>query len=354
MEIKVTNSNIHIDNSCWELFLNYIKDHEKFLVVLDKKVAKLYKEDIQNLLCSVSHSTIMIENPEAQKEFSALETLTSAATQYGLTNKDAVLAIGGGATLDLVGLFSSIYKRGTAFYSFPTTLLSQVDSAIGGKTAINFKGTKNVLGSFFSSKAIFIDPKYLATLSEQEYYSGLGEIIKYAFLDQELFHILTKALHEVLGQEQDLILKIIRKCVSIKQSFVDKDFFDDGGVRIALNMGHTLGHLIENKEPYYLNHGLSVMIGLDFALFVSLHRGLISEKQFKGKKSLLNKLLNTLPPICLNKFTGVLEKLNTDKKFAKGQIQFVVPLENGYRVIYLNPEEFAQLFQEFTGVDKND
>ncbi|QNO16327.1 3-dehydroquinate synthase [Alkalicella caledoniensis] len=347
MEINIAESSTYIKENCWEIFSKYVSNYEKVFFIIDEKILNLYHEDVNKIRSYKKNTVFTITKPEGQKEFSTIEQLATKATEFGLNRQDAVLAIGGGATLDIAGFFCSIYKRGIDYFSFPTTLLSQIDSAIGGKTGVNFNGVKNVFGSFYDPKGIFIDSKYIETLSNEDYYGGLGEVWKYALLDKELFEDITKGALKILSRDNSQLYKVIEKCIVIKKHYIEADYFDNAGVRIALNLGHTLGHLIENKEPYFLNHGYAVAYGLKFALYISLSLSYISKEEYLIRKKFLSLLFSFIPEINLKELNTYITYLNTDKKFSKGKIQFVVPTTDGYSIINLLPQEFSQGYLDF-------
>ncbi len=195
-----------------------------------------------------------VEMGEASKSFAVLEGLLSEMLARGFSRKDCVVAVGGGVVGDLAGFAASVYMRGIDFYNIPTTLLSQIDSSIGGKTAINFGGVKNVIGAFYQPKKVLIDPNLLKTLPKRQISSGLAEAIKMALTsDAALFELL-----ETQDIEQH-IDEIILRSLLVKKSVVEQDE-KESGLRKILNFGHTVGHGIESTSGLY--HGECVALGM--------------------------------------------------------------------------------------------
>lgn len=229
----------------------------KVLVLTDRGVPMEYA----NAVCNASDYPVRVtvEPGEGSKSFENFESLLKIMLDNGFTRTDCVVAVGGGVVGDLAGFVASAYMRGVDFYNIPTTLLSQVDSSIGGKTAINFGGVKNVVGSFYQPKRVIIDPDTLKSLPERQIANGFAEIIKMAAtFDEELFETLEK---EDIFSDKNLE-DIIARSLEIKKHVVENDE-KEKGERKALNFGHTIGHGIEyQQELSGLYHGECVAIGM--------------------------------------------------------------------------------------------
>ncbi|MDO4488368.1 MAG: 3-dehydroquinate synthase [Eubacteriales bacterium] len=229
--------------------------NRRVLVVTDDGVPAMYAETVA-AQCKKPY-VVTVPQGEGSKSMETLEMLLKTMLDAGFTRKDAVVAVGGGVVGDLSAFTASVYMRGIDFYNIPTTLLSQVDSSIGGKTAVNFGGVKNVVGSFYQPHKVLIDPDTLKTLSDRELMSGLAEAIKMAATsDSELF----KLIEESTDLEGDLE-KIIEMSLLIKKNVVEQDPHEKG-LRKVLNFGHTIGHAVEslNGGAYY--HGECVAMGM--------------------------------------------------------------------------------------------
>lgn len=237
--------------------LGEIKPSKVVLVSSDKLISKL-DWAVDELKKSTPFEIIQTLDGEAAKEWNVLEKLLNDFIKIGLDRKSLILALGGGSVTDLVGFASSIYQRGVPYVNIPTTLLAQVDSAIGGKTAINFSGYKNQIGSFYNSAATIIDNRFLESLKDEQMIDGVAEIIKaglikdITILEIIWFHGLAKL------KEGSVMRELIEKAIKVKEYFVEKDP-EDKDIRMILNFGHTIGHALELK--YGLSHGKAVLMG---------------------------------------------------------------------------------------------
>jgi len=201
---------------------------------------------------------IRIPNGEMAKEWEALGKLLNEFIRAGLDRKSLVIALGGGSVTDLVGFASSIYQRGIRYINIPTTLLAQVDSSIGGKTAINFLGYKNQIGSFYDPIAVIIDSHFLETLKKEQIIDGFAEIIKAGLIkDPRILEIIKS--HDIEVSKSPLVKELILRAIRVKQYFIKRDP-KDKNIRQILNFGHTIAHALELK--YGLSHGEAVLIGM--------------------------------------------------------------------------------------------
>lgn len=235
-----------------------LKPDRKICVVTDSGVPKEYAE---RLMASLGKNAILHVFPQGEenKNFETLQGVLRAMLESGFTRSDAVVALGGGVVGDLAGFAAAVYMRGIDFYNIPTTLLSQVDSSVGGKTAVDLDGYKNMIGAFHQPKAVFIDPDLLSTLPRRHISNGLCEALKMgATSAPDLFELFER--NDVLSSP-DLIDEIIIKAVSTKRDVVEIDE-REGGLRKVLNFGHTLGHAIETSSGLSLLHGECVALGI--------------------------------------------------------------------------------------------
>lgn len=237
------------------------RDFSKVIVVSSEPVFSIATWATQRfqLLYPPGFNTITIPDGERAKEWSVLEVLLKELLLKGADRQSVLVALGGGTVGDLVGFAASIYKRGLPYINIPTTLLSQSDSCIGGKTGINFQGYKNQVGTFYNPEAIIIDKRFLATLSQEQFVNGLGEILKMGIIkDPSIFADL--ASHDIHSlQKNDDLEKLVRKANQGKLYFINNDP-GDKGVRQVLNFGHTIGHAIEIAHS--LGHGEAVLLGM--------------------------------------------------------------------------------------------
>lgn len=227
----------------------------RVLVVTDSGVPIKYARSVAKQ-CKES-KLLLIKSGEASKCFRSLEGVLSAMLNFSLTRGDCIVAVSGGVVGDLSGFAASCYMRGIDFYNIPTTLLSQVDSSIGGKTAIDFGNVKNAVGAFYQPKKVVIDPDVLSTLDDRQLHAGLAEAIKMAATsDKELFELIAKS-ENIRGD----IVEVIRRSLMIKKDVVEQDP-KESGLRRVLNFGHTVGHAIESLESGKLLHGECVALGM--------------------------------------------------------------------------------------------
>ena len=255
---------VNADNGCYDIVLErgslkkagqLLELDRRVLVVTDEGVPPEYA----GCVASRCREAIVVTVPrgEGSKSFEQLERLLSAMLEASFTRGDCVVAVGGGVVGDLSGFAASCYMRGIDFYNIPTTLLAQVDSSVGGKTAVNFGGVKNIVGAFYQPKKVIIDPETLKTLERRQLMAGLAEAIKMAATSSaELFEIIEKS------EDLDADLpEIIRRSLCIKRDVVEQDP-KENGLRRILNFGHTVGHAVEGFNKGRLLHGECVALGM--------------------------------------------------------------------------------------------
>lgn len=287
----------------------YLKLNRKVFIVTDSGVPKEYSKAVAE--CCKEAKIFTFPEGEQSKQIQIYKLLLEEMINFGITRSDCVVAVGGGVVGDLAGFAAATYMRGIDFYNIPTTVLSQVDSSIGGKTAIDFKGFKNIVGAFYPPKAVLIDPDTLSTLPRRQISNGLAEAVKMALTsDATLFEMFEK------GKENYLIDDIIARALTIKKSVVEQDEHESG-LRKILNFGHTLAHAIEtvnDMENYY--HGECVAMGM---------MPMCSEDVAKRLKVVLNDL--NLPTDFSGDLSKILKAVKHDKKMS-GEDITVVFVEN--------------------------
>ena len=242
----------------------------KAIIITDENVKKYYLKKLTERFSvkNITINTYSVLNGEKSKSFKTLEALAEKIIKKGINRNDIIYALGGGVVGDLTGFLSSILLRGIKFIQVPTTLLSQVDSSVGGKTAINSKLGKNLIGSFFQPSAVFIDPNTLNTLPRKEFLSGYVEVVKYGLInDESFFTWLNKNTKGNLSLLPKNIIKIISTCVRKKAEIVKLDEKEKKN-RMLLNLGHTFAHALENELNYKIRHGEAVSVGLLMATTV--------------------------------------------------------------------------------------
>ncbi len=236
--------------------LKAILQPKKFFIVTDENVAALYLERLKKSFADegFDFASYILPAGEASKSMGNLERILSAMAQEGVTRSDAAIALGGGVVGDITGFAAAVYMRGVPYIQIPTTLLAQIDSSIGGKTAVNLKEGKNLAGAFYQPKAVLSDPLALKTLDKMQMGEGMAEMIKYACIaDAQMF--------EALLQGNGELPRCIENCCAIKKRTVEEDELDTG-IRMILNFGHTIGHAVEACAGYRYSHGQGVAAGM--------------------------------------------------------------------------------------------
>lgn len=298
----------------------------KCAVITDNNVGPLYAEEVVSSLDHYGYEVTQIEVPagEKSKSMSTAEEVCDAMISAGLDRRSFVVGLGGGVVGDLSGFVASIYYRGIPHIQIPTSIVAQVDSAVGGKTGINSKLGKNLVGAFHQPTLVIADTATLDTLPKREFNEGFAEIIKHAAIrDAEMFDGLTDLTPEVLPA-------LISRNVKIKALIVVEDEFERHGLRALLNFGHTIGHAIENIAGYgrYL-HGEAISLGLAAALYLSEKKaGLAPEVSARVLQALHSFDLPTKLPDDLTT-DALMAALSRDKKFEAGEIRFVLVPELG-------------------------
>jgi len=245
----------------------------------------------------IDQQTFVVDDGEEAKCLETVEDLCRRFTRFGLTRADVVVAVGGGVVTDVAGFAAAVYHRGVAVIHVPTTLLGQVDAAVGGKTGVNLPEGKNLVGAFWQPVSVLCDTEVLAGLPAREYRSGLGEIAKYHFLERGPACVAGTPRAATPLADLDLDEKIAR-CVAIKAAVVEADEHEETGLRATLNYGHTLAHALETSGRYDLRHGEAVAIGLCFAARLARRLGRIDDARVDehDKVVLDYGLPTTVPP----------------------------------------------------------
>ena len=300
---------------------------KKAALITDETVNALYAKRVETSLRLAGFDVCKLIFPagEETKCLARFGEVLEFLAEHRLTRSDAVFALGGGVIGDLTGFASSVYLRGISYVQIPTTLLAAVDSSVGGKTAIDLQAGKNLAGAFHQPAAVFCDPETLQTLAPETFSDGCAEVIKYAVLDGEpLYSLLT-------DPDRADWTDIIRQCVTIKKRMVEEDEFDTG-IRMFLNLGHTVGHAIEKKSHFSITHGKAVAIGMVIVCKLSEKLGLCNVETTDA----LVKLLHTyaLPTESPYPMCDLIEIMQTDKKRSGDTLRFILPRAIGDCTIF--------------------
>lgn len=251
-------------------------DIESFYII-DSEIIRIYKNDI---CFEKLHRCISFPANEKNKTLSFSNKLINELLNLGIKRNSRVICIGGGITQDVCGFVASILFRGVQWQFIPTTLLSQVDSCVGGKTSLNFNKYKNIIGSFYPPQKIHMIPKFILTLNNRDYYSGLGELVKLHVIggEERIHQIVTKNV-EITERDLPTLENFIYDSLRIKIEYIQYDEFDQGK-RVILNYGHTFGHALETGANYHIPHGQAVIFGMIFANIISTNRNKLSKSYF--------------------------------------------------------------------------
>jgi 3-dehydroquinate synthase len=302
----------------------------KVVVVTNPTVASFHLDTLLKNINAKELHIVTIPDGEKYKTLETIENILNECFEHKLDRKSLLIAFGGGVIGDMTGFTASLYQRGIDFIQIPTTLLSQVDASVGGKTGVNNKYGKNLIGAFYQPKAVYIDPEFLKTLPPREFAAGVAEIVKMAVMfDKEYFEFLQNANM----QNEEILKEAIRRSVELKAWVVNQDE-KEAGIRAVLNYGHTFGHVVENETNYttYL-HGEAVAIGMVMANALAIELGLFTTEEADKVKNLLKK--SALPvDYVIKDVDDFYEHFFLDKKSANNSIKFILPNGMGdYKVV---------------------
>lgn len=312
-----------------------LNNYSKVFVVTDENL----KHILNNLLKVLPNNTqfIVLPSSEKEKNIMSVQKIWTALLKGGYDRKSVVLNLGGGVVCDLGGFSAATFMRGIDFINIPTTLLSQVDASVGGKTGIDFDNLKNLIGTFTQPKAVIIDTNLLEGLPKREFLSGFAEIIKHGLIKDKIFFEQVVSKHPLEFNQEELA-DIIFKSVQIKKDIVEMDE-SEGDIRKILNFGHTIGHAVEAlglKNSKYLLHGEAISIGMVAEARISVLLGILSKEDLK---IIEQSLISAELPISIDELNidQVIKLMNSDKKNEKGKINFTLLSTIGKALINQNP-----------------
>ncbi|NQU73700.1 MAG: 3-dehydroquinate synthase [Candidatus Omnitrophica bacterium] len=336
VRLKEKSYNIVVGNNIVRFFVDYLRKvniGRHAIIVTTPVINRLWGKKLLGLLQRGGFNVRVEEvaDTEKSKSTSTCLALLNRIANYGKSKKVFIIAFGGGVVGDLAGFAAAIYKRGVPYIQLPTTLISQVDSSIGGKVAIDLKVGKNLIGAFYQPRLVFSETTFLKTLPDKEIKNGFSEIIKYGIIkDKKFFKFLEDNVEKVLMLDKKVIQFVLERASQIKANVVQKDEFDKLSVRAILNYGHTIGHAIETASGYSkrYTHGMAISIGMIAANFISQRMGIISKSECSRIEDLLKRagLPVRAKGIAPSK---VYEAHLYDKKFTHGTNRFVLPVSIG-------------------------
>lgn len=347
--MKCTTVNITSQKTKYKIYVgsgfiqNRIEDYanDNAFFIVDEKVASLYK----NIIPSNSKRVFLFKANEKNKTLLNVEKMLKFLKNNGALRDSTLVAIGGGITGDTAAFTASLYMRGIKLIQIPTTLLSMLDSSVGGKTGVNLQGIKNNIGTFYQPKEVLIDCYFLNSLTNKEYLNGFAEAVKIAAVqDKEFFSYIEENIKHILDRKKSVMEKLILKSCMLKAHVVEQDE-KESGIRKLLNFGHTVAHGIESDSKYRVHHGYAVAMGMVYESQYALNNGYLDEETFNKIKNLLMKLKYPITYTPKDK-EKMLLAISKDKKAGKDGISMAVAGSNMQGVIINNvkPKEIIDLF----------
>ncbi|MBD5088359.1 MAG: 3-dehydroquinate synthase [Clostridiales bacterium] len=317
-----------------EVFSSLHTSNHRICIVSDTTISHFYMEEVVDIAKDYASvvETFTLKPGEEYKNLESVYQLYEYLIASKFDRKDFLIALGGGVVGDLTGYVAATYLRGISFIQLPTTLLSMVDSSIGGKTGVDFQAYKNMIGAFKQPKAVYINTATLKTLDDRIYFSGFGEVTKYGYIQDTEFNTWIKEHIEGLCQRDlDILEYMIYRSCDNKRIVVEEDP-KELGIRATLNFGHTLGHAIEKMMHFKLLHGECVSIGMVAAAYISYKHGYLSMADIEQMKDTLSRLHLPVSVQNLDE-QELIEITKNDKKMEAGKIKFILLEEIGKSII---------------------
>ena len=316
---------ILISKSISKSILNkHLGNKNKVLIISDNGVPKKHIKELKNKINNKNITIFILNKGEKSKSFSSYKKILNKLLELKFDRSDIIIALGGGVVGDIAGFSAATYLRGIRYIQIPTTLLAQVDSSVGGKTAINVIQGKNLVGAFYNPSLVLISTYFLGTLSEDEYKSGLGEVVKYALIgNKKLRNIIEKNSKDIISRNESILKTIIVESIKSKSKIVTKDE-KESGIRAILNFGHTFGHAIEAHNNYKnITHGAAITLGMVMASKLSFFEGHINDYQLDNIVNLIDSLeLNT--DHSKYKYSQLKQYFSSDKKIKDGKLNLIL------------------------------
>ncbi len=308
--------------------------NRRLMIITESNVGKLYLEELKQALASVSNSIYDYTFPagEASKNLDTVSKCYEQLILSGFDRNDVLIALGGGVVGDLTGFVAATYLRGIRFIQVPTSLLSMVDSSIGGKTGVDFKAYKNMVGAFHQPKQVYMNLNTLKSLPNREYLSGMGEIIKHGLIkNYDYFNWLKQNDKGIINKDYEILKEMILQSNIIKKMVVEADPKEQGD-RALLNFGHTIGHSVEKLMDFKLLHGECVSLGMAAASYLSMKRGFLSASDYEG---ILKTIQLYQQPIKVKGLAAknIYEVTKLDKKMDSNKIKFILLEKMGHAMI---------------------
>ncbi len=332
-------------------------EKRKIAIITDTNVKELYSEEVKNCLSKVSDKVFVYAIPagESNKNLDEISKVYDFLIENHFDRHDLLVALGGGVVGDMTGFVAASYLRGVAFVQIPTTLLAQADSSIGGKTGVDYKGYKNMVGAFYMPKLVYMNISTLKTLDERQFASGFAEIMKHGLIkDQDFYTWLIENMYEITDREPETLAEMVTTSCGIKKAVVEKDPTEKAD-RVLLNFGHTLGHAIEKAKNFELLHGECVALGCVAAAFISWKKEMISMEEYYEIRDMfvpfnLPISIEDLDP------QEVIKLSKSDKKADSDKVRFILLKKIGKAVVDMTvtDDEMLAALDEIIYIENND
>lgn len=309
-------------------------ENRRICIVTDSKVDEIYGGQVLELLQDKCLKAVkyVFPNGEESKNLDTVREIYKFLIQEGLDRKDILLALGGGVVGDTTGYTAATYLRGIDFVQVPTTLLSQADSSIGGKTGVDFDGYKNMVGAFKMPSLVYMNLSVLSTLEDRQFFSGFGEVMKHGLIKDAMFYEwLIEHMYEICERDLNVLQEMLIRSCTVKKLVVEKDPTEQGE-RALLNFGHTIGHAIEKAKNFELYHGECVALGAVAAAYISWKRELLSMEEYYEIRDMFVPFYLPISVDGINP-EEILRLTKSDKKMESGKIKFVLLKKIGKAVI---------------------
>lgn len=309
-------------------------ENKRLCIITDSKVNEIYGDTVLTLLGEKGQKTVkyVFQEGEERKNLDTVKGIYRFLIEEGFDRKDMLLALGGGVVGDIAGYVAATYLRGIDFVQIPSTLLSQADSSIGGKTGVDFDGYKNMVGAFKMPRLVYMNLSLLQTLEERQYFSGFAEIMKHGLIKDALFYEwLIENMYEICERDLNVLQEMLMRSCTIKKLVVEKDPMEQGE-RALLNFGHTVGHAIEKAKNFTLYHGECVALGAVAAAYISWKRELLSMEEYYEVRDMF---VPFYLPVSVDDIdpSEILRLTKADKKMESGKIKFILLKKIGKAVV---------------------
>ena len=348
------NYKVYINNTMDKLsqvlIENKIKNNDKLFLITDSKISNIHKVQIKNFKSKYNCMVYEIPEGEENKNYNTVEGIYKFLLENNAGRDSVLIAFGGGVVGDLVGFSASTFMRGIRFINIPTTLISQVDSCVGGKVGYNFNSVKNVIGGFYNPIFVYISVDFLKTLDKKQYIDGLAEVIKYGVIQQNtIIRFIRENYKYILEIDNEKLIYIVNECLLIKSNIIEKDF-NDVDYRNTLNFGHSIGHAIEAVSEYKVGHGSAVALGMLVAIKLSI-------KLFKVNSSLYDEMEDLFLKVGLptrykvDNYDLFLYSIRHDKKNSDNMINMVLLQDLGIckTKVQVTSEDIIKAFEASIG-----